>query len=63
MSRMCNIDDHEDIALYRNILHNDERQKISFTLRKDKCKKTKKRFLFANQRSKMVIEFEGIVYT
>ena len=60
MSRMCNIDDREDIALYRNILHYDERQKISCTLIKTNAKNPK-RLLFANQRSKMVIEFEGIV--
>ena len=41
MSRMCNIDDREDIALYRNILHNDEWQKISCTLIKDQCKNPK----------------------
>lgn len=42
MSRMCNIDNREDIALYRNILHNDEWKNISFPLIKDKCKKPKK---------------------
>ena len=61
MSRMCNIDNREDIALYRNILHNDEWKNISFPLIKDKCKKTEKRLLFTNQRRTMVIEFEGIV--
>ena len=61
MSRMCNIDDREDIALYRNILHNDEWQKTFMYTNKRQMQKTKKRFLFANQRSKMVIEFEGII--
>ena len=42
MSRMCNIEDREDIALYRNILHNDERQKISCTLIKTNAKNPKK---------------------
>ena len=52
MSRMCNIDNREDIALYRNILHNDERQKISCTLIKDKCKTPKKILICESSRRK-----------
>ena len=63
MSRMCNIDDREDIALYRNILHNDERQKISCTLIKDKCKKPQKDSYLRISEGKWLLNLKALYNT
>ena len=63
MSRMCNIEDREDIALYRNILHNDEWQKISCTLIKDKCKKPKKDSYLRISEAKWLLNLKALYNT
>ena len=63
MSRMCNVDNRENIALYRNIFHNDEWQKVSYTLIKDKCKKLKKASYLLISGAKWLLNLKALYNT